>query len=92
MANTFDIANASDAQISIPLTFNREVRNLIDQKLYIEIEAQAVENVEVRAVLNVNAVDQKEIFLEGEENQVKRFEVPIIKLRQDNKLELYISA
>ena len=62
-ANTLDIANAGDAKISIPLTFNRDLRNLTDQRLYIEIEAQAVEDIEVRAVLNVSAMDHRETFL-----------------------------
>ena len=61
--------------------------------MVIEIEAYSVEEVDVRLVMNVNAVDQRETFPKDlADCQVKRFEVPVIKLRQENLCQLYISA
>ena len=43
-------------------------------------------------MLNVNALDASEMFdYDSMDNQVKRFTVPVIKLRQDNTLKLFIT-
>ena len=55
---TFDVSNAHDCLFSVPLTFNKDLRNMTDHKLIVEIEALSEgESIDLRAVLNVNAID-----------------------------------
>ena len=57
-SKTFDVNNANDCLFSVPLTFNRDLRNMTDHKLVVEIEAQCTEaSVDMRTVLNINAID-----------------------------------
>lgn len=42
----------------IPMTFIRDIRNMTDHKVIVEIEASCLgDDIDVRAVLNVNAID-----------------------------------
>ena len=55
---TFDVSNVHDCLFSVPLTFNKNLRNMTDHKLIVEIEALSEgESIDLRAVLNVNAID-----------------------------------
>lgn len=84
--------NAADCLFSLPLTFNRDLRNMTDHKLIVEIEAlSAGESIDLRNVLNVNAIDSK-VYLEKDVEVVKRFEVPVVRLRQENKLDIFITS
>ena len=81
--------------MTVPMTFNRDIRNMTDHKVVIEIEASCTGyDLDVRAVLNVNAIDKRENFEANDENTpiIKKFEVPVIKLRQENNLEMIISG
>ena len=50
----------------IPMTFIRDIRNMTDHKVIVEIEASCLgDDIDVRAVLNVNAIDQRESFHES---------------------------
>ena len=64
---------------------------MTDHKLIVEIEAFCTgASLDLRTVLNINAIDQK-VNLEPDVEDVKRFEVPIIRLRQENKLDMFIT-
>ena len=74
------------------MTFSRDIRNMTDEKLVVEIEQGCSgEKIDVRTILNVNAIDTV-IELDVDQFEVTRFEVPIIKLRQENCLELFLQA
>ena len=64
---------------------------MTDHKVIVEIEAFCTgASLDLRTVLNINAIDQK-VNLEPGVEDVKRFEVPIIRLRQENKLDMFIT-
>ena len=64
---------------------------MTDHKLIIEIEAYCTgENLDLRAVLNFNAIDKK-VSLKVDEDEVNTFEAPVIRLRQDNMLKMYVT-
>ena len=79
--------DANDCTMTVPMTFNRDIRNMTDHKVIIEVEASCKgDDLDLRAVLNVNAIDKLEQFSsaassDGDGFCVKRFDVPIIKLR-----------
>ena len=54
--------DGKDATVTIPMQFDKAVRNLADQTLVIEIEASAVENVEVSALLDISSLGGSAIF------------------------------
>ena len=82
--NSFAIMDANECTMTVPMTFNRDIRNMTDHKVIIEVEASCKgDDLDLRAVLNVNAIDKLEQFSAGDGDSfcVKRFDVPIIKLR-----------
>ena len=88
------VMKAKDCTMITPLTLSDELLNLTDHTLVIELEGNCeVKDVEIRAVLNISALDERVTFNESLVNsQIKRFEIPIIKLRQDNILNFFISS
>jgi len=97
--------NGRDIKIHVPLTFKKDVRNLADHTLVIEIEAEVtvvvpaaraelhVPVVDLRVILNINALDQS-ISLGALSGQVAvhRLEVPVIKLREQNALRILVKS
>ena len=84
--------DGKEATVTIPMQFDKAVRNLADQTLLIEIEASAVEKVEVSALLNVSTLGAQVIFDNNSEDIVKQFEVPVVRLRQSSQLTLDLSS
>ena len=73
--------DAKETTMTIPMKFDKAVRNLANQTLVIEIEASTPTEIDLRALLNISALDALVTFNNNSENEVKRFEVPVIKLR-----------
>ena len=74
--------DGKETTMTIPMKFDKAVRNLANQTLVIEIEASTAEKIDLRAHLNINALDALATFnRNNSEAEVKRFEVPVIKLR-----------
>ena len=84
--------DGKEATVTIPMQFDKAVRNLADQTLLIEIEASAVGKVEVSALLNVSTLGAQVIFDNNSEDIVKQFEVPVVRLRQSSQLTLDLSS
>ena len=84
--------DGKDATVTIPMQFDKAVRNLASQTLVIEIEASAVEKVEVSALLDVSSLGGSAIFNNNSEATVKQFEVPVARLRQNTQLTLDVSS
>ena len=61
---------ARDTTMIIPLNMDKVVRNLADHTLIIELEATGAHgNVQVRALLNVSALDTQVMFTEAHETK-----------------------
>ena len=59
--NSFAIMDANECTMTVPMTFNRDIRNMTDHKVIIEVEASCKgDDLDLRAVLNVNAIDKLE--------------------------------
>ena len=81
--------------MAFPLTLNQVLHNMIDHTAIFDLTASCPKPVTCRIVLNVNALDETVIFddsVGGKEAQTKRFEVPIYRMRQQNKVTLYLST
>ena len=53
--------DANECTMTVPMTFNRDIRNMTDHKVIIEVEASCKgDDLDLRAVLNVNAIDKLE--------------------------------
>ena len=86
------LINAANSKINFPLNFNREVRNLVDHNLIIEVEAQSTKDVDLRMILNINSLDSSVSFSAGSRFEVHKFTVPVIKLRETNPLRMLLTS
>jgi len=54
--------NARESFVTLPFTFNSDLLNLFEEIAVFELEAFSVRRVDVRVIVNVNALDEKITF------------------------------
>ena len=54
--------SGKDTSVIIPITLSSELLNLIDHMLVLELVGSSLHNVEIRVVLNIQALDERVVF------------------------------
>ena len=82
--------------MSIPIGFDKELRNLVDHTLVLHLEGISTAKVDIRALLNVNALDTNLEFNANPEDPiattVHTCEVPVSRIRELNTLRLLVRS